>query len=124
MSSVPCLVPRREALSDCVWPSDLALPSAESSAQEDSGLMFLACHISQSSRLPTGVGELLFHGCRQCLYIRRACARLPGDGWYDVTVISPLNYFTYTPLLPGAATGNVELRSITEAVRSLVAGAP
>ena len=47
-----------------------------------------------------------------------------GNGWYDVTVISPLNYFTYTPLLPGAATGTVELRSITEAVRSLVAGAP
>ena len=46
-----------------------------------------------------------------------------GHGWYDVTVISPLNYFTYTPLLPGAATGTVELRSITEAVRSLVAGA-
>ncbi len=45
-----------------------------------------------------------------------------GNGWYDVTVISPLNYFTYTPLLPGAATGTVELRSITEAVRSLVAG--
>ena len=39
-------------------------------------------------------------------------------------MISPLNYFTYTPLLPGAATGTVELRSITEAVRSLVAGAP
>ena len=47
-----------------------------------------------------------------------------GDGWYDVTIVSPRNFFVYTPLLPGAATGTVELRSITEAVRSLVAGAP
>ena len=41
-----------------------------------------------------------------------------------MTIVSPRNFFVYTPLLPGAATGTVELRSITEAVRSLVAGAP
>jgi len=50
-----------------------------------------------------------------------ACA---GDGWYDVTIVSPRNFFVYTPLLPSAATGAVELRSITEAVRSLVSGTP
>ena len=47
-----------------------------------------------------------------------------GDGWYDVTIVSPRNFFVYTPLLPSAATGAVELRSITEAVRSLVSGKP
>jgi hypothetical protein len=50
-----------------------------------------------------------------------ACA---GNGWYDVTIVSPRNFFVYTPLLPSAATGAVELRSITEAVRSLVSGTP
>ena len=29
---------------------------------------------------------------------------------YDITVVSPRNYFLYTPLLPGAATGAIEGR--------------
>lgn len=36
---------------------------------------------------------------------------------YDVTVISPRNYFVFTPMLAGAATGTVESRSITESIR-------
>jgi hypothetical protein len=32
---------------------------------------------------------------------------------YDVTVISPRNYFVFTPMLAGASTGVVEMRSIT-----------
>ncbi|KAK9838284.1 hypothetical protein WJX81_002324 [Elliptochloris bilobata] len=56
-------------------------------------------------------------------FVKNLAKRVTGrDGWYDVTIVSPRNFFTYTPLLPGAATGTVELRSITEAVRSLVAG--
>lgn len=39
------------------------------------------------------------------------------DTHYDVTVVSPRNYFLYTPLLPGAATGAIEGRSIVEPVR-------
>ena len=35
----------------------------------------------------------------------------------DVTIISPRNYFLYTPLLPAVATGTVEERSIVEPVR-------
>ena len=30
---------------------------------------------------------------------------LPADTPYDVVLVSPRNYFLYTPLLPGAATG-------------------
>jgi hypothetical protein len=33
---------------------------------------------------------------------------------YDVTVISPRNYFVFTPMLAGASVGTVEYRSITE----------
>jgi len=38
---------------------------------------------------------------------------------YDVTVVSPRNFFLFTPMLAGAAVGTVEYRSITEAVRKL-----
>jgi len=38
---------------------------------------------------------------------------------YDVTVISPRNFFLFTPMLAGAATGTVEYRSITESVRDI-----
>jgi hypothetical protein len=42
--------------------------------------------------------------------------------WYDLTVISPRNFFLYTPLLPGAISGTVEPRSIVQPVRSLLEG--
>lgn len=38
---------------------------------------------------------------------------------YDVTVISPRNYFVFTPMLAGASVGTVEFRSITEPVREI-----
>ena len=38
---------------------------------------------------------------------------------YDVTVISPRNYFLFTPMLAGASVGTVEYRSITEPVREI-----
>eukprot|EP00884_Botryococcus_braunii_P011219 jgi/Botrbrau1/20098/Bobra.0173s0002.1 len=41
---------------------------------------------------------------------------------YNISVISPLNHFVYTPLLPSAATGSVEDRSIVEPVRRILKG--
>jgi NADH:ubiquinone reductase (non-electrogenic) len=41
---------------------------------------------------------------------------------YDIVVVSPRNYFLYTPLLPAVATGTMEERSIVEPVRQLVHG--
>jgi hypothetical protein len=38
---------------------------------------------------------------------------------YDVTVISPRNYFIFTPMLAGAAVGTVDARSITQPIRSV-----
>jgi NADH:ubiquinone reductase (non-electrogenic) len=40
----------------------------------------------------------------------------------DLTVVSPRNYFLYTPLLPAVATGTVEERSIVEPVRKVLGG--
>jgi NADH dehydrogenase FAD-containing subunit len=38
---------------------------------------------------------------------------------YDVTVISPRNYFLFTPMLAGASVGTVEYRSICEPIRDI-----
>jgi NADH dehydrogenase len=42
----------------------------------------------------------------------------PGD--YHVTVISPTNYFLFTPMLPSATMGTIGLRSLVEPVRRIV----
>ncbi|KAG0499477.1 hypothetical protein HPP92_004168 [Vanilla planifolia] len=39
---------------------------------------------------------------------------------YDVQVISPRNYFAFTPLLPSVTCGTVEARSIIEPVRNII----
>ncbi len=39
---------------------------------------------------------------------------------YNVVVISPRNYFLFTPLLPSCTTGTVEHRSIMEPVRNIL----
>jgi NADH dehydrogenase FAD-containing subunit len=41
-------------------------------------------------------------------------------GLYDVTVVSPRNYFLFTPMLAGTTVGTVEHRSIVEPIRSLL----
>ncbi|RIA97924.1 pyridine nucleotide-disulfide oxidoreductase-domain-containing protein [Glomus cerebriforme] len=41
---------------------------------------------------------------------------------YHITVISPQNYFLFTPLLPSATVGTLETRSLLEPVRSLIKG--
>ena len=38
---------------------------------------------------------------------------------YNVILVSPRNYFLFTPLLPSVPTGTVEMRSIIEPVRSI-----
>lgn len=41
---------------------------------------------------------------------------------YDITLVSPRNFFLYTPLLPASALGTIEERSIVTPVRQLIAG--
>ena len=43
----------------------------------------------------------------------------PGE--YEVSVISPENYFLFTPLLPSVTVGTVEGRSIIEPIRKILA---
>jgi NADH dehydrogenase len=42
----------------------------------------------------------------------------PGD--YHVTVVSPVNYFLFTPMLPSATVGTLEFRSLVEPIRRIV----
>lgn len=39
---------------------------------------------------------------------------------YHVTVISPSNYFLFTPMLPSATVGTLELRSLVEPIRRIL----
>ncbi|KHN99310.1 Pyridine nucleotide-disulfide oxidoreductase, FAD/NAD(P)-binding domain protein [Metarhizium album ARSEF 1941] len=39
---------------------------------------------------------------------------------YHVTVISPTNYFLFTPMLPSATVGTLELRSLVEPIRRVL----
>ena len=39
---------------------------------------------------------------------------------YHVTVISPVNYFLFTPMLPSATVGTLEFRSLVEPIRRIV----
>ncbi|CAB4409646.1 unnamed protein product [Rhizophagus irregularis] len=41
---------------------------------------------------------------------------------YHITVVSPQNYFLFTPLLPSVTVGTLETRSILEPIRSLIKG--
>lgn len=39
---------------------------------------------------------------------------------YHVTLVSPTNYFLFTPMLPSATVGTLELRSLVEPIRRIV----
>ena len=39
---------------------------------------------------------------------------------YHVTVVSPSNYFLFTPMLPSATVGTLEIRSLVEPIRRIV----
>lgn len=42
------------------------------------------------------------------------------DPSLDIQVVSPRNYFAFTPLLPSVTVGTVEARSVVEPIRNIV----
>ncbi|CAJ1433748.1 unnamed protein product [Effrenium voratum] len=42
--------------------------------------------------------------------------------YYDITVVSPRNFFLYTPLLPASTMGSIEERSIVTPIRRVIKG--
>lgn len=71
--------------------------------------------MNRSKALP----KLLVLGCGFGGY--SLLTRLSRKHW-DVTLVSPRNYFLFTPLLPSAVTGSVEFRSILEPARRRLRG--
>ena len=47
-----------------------------------------------------------------------ALAKVADHESVDIVVVSPRNYFIFTPMLPSAAVGTVEFRSILDPIRS------
>ncbi|HEV8582054.1 MAG TPA: FAD-dependent oxidoreductase [Thermoanaerobaculia bacterium] len=68
---------------------------------------------------PSGRPRLVVLGCGFGGY--SLLHNLQKDRW-DATLISPRNYFLFTPLLPSAVTGTVEFRSILEPARRRLRG--
>lgn len=56
-------------------------------------------------------------------FVKNLDAQLTADdGPYELVLVSPRNYFIYTPLLPSASVGTVDEHSIAEPVRNLIHG--
>ncbi len=47
-----------------------------------------------------------------------AVSKVVDTGMYETIIISPRNFFLFTPMLAGSSVGTVEYRSITEPIRS------
>uniref|UniRef100_A0A061RCA7 NADH:ubiquinone reductase (non-electrogenic) n=1 Tax=Tetraselmis sp. GSL018 TaxID=582737 RepID=A0A061RCA7_9CHLO len=78
--------------------------------------------LAQSASTPTEVPKVvvLGSGWAAMSFIKQLSKTAASK--YDITVVSPRNYFLYTPLLPAVATGTCEDRSIVEPVRNFVHG--
>ena len=96
-------------------------------------LLFLAEKGAEiSERVVGGMVKAITNGKRSPKSGKKEKVVVLGTGWgaasfvksidtdlYDVTVISPRNYFLFTPMLAGSSVGSVEYRSITEPFREL-----
>jgi len=78
-----------------------------------------ACQDNQVLQICDGTGKkkvvILGTGWAGASFLRNIDTSL-----YDIHVVSPRNYFTFTPLLPSVTCGTVEARSIVEPVRNIV----
>ncbi|KAL8741459.1 MAG: hypothetical protein Q9190_005941 [Brigantiaea leucoxantha] len=76
---------------------------------------------------------LVILGLLALVVVKSLCLQNPGTGWgsvsllkkldtenYNVIVISPRNFFLFTPLLPSCTTGTIEHRSIMEPIRNIL----
>ncbi|KAL2619870.1 hypothetical protein R1flu_000075 [Riccia fluitans] len=88
--------------------------------------------VESTSKDPEVASSRLVPGQEQSSSSKRKKLVLLGTGWggmsflkdintslYDVQVISPRNYFVFTPLIPNVTNGTVEARSIAEPIRRM-----
>jgi NADH dehydrogenase len=77
----------------------------------------LDCYDTDSKRKDSLKKKLVILGCGWgCVSLLN---QLNKDE-YDVTVISPTNYFLFTPMLPCAVVGTLDVKTLMESIRSLI----
>lgn len=83
-----------------------------------SGLQAFACIRSASAAASSAKGKpkVVVIGCGWAGY--RVALDLDKSK-FDVQLVSPRNYFLFTPLLPSTAVGTLEFRAIQEPVRTI-----
>ncbi|KAI0854073.1 FAD/NAD(P)-binding domain-containing protein [Daldinia vernicosa] len=115
----------------------------DSTTYKESSVTFGDCHVSEAALSPPRGGPknlpvieaLLDDDENEEARKKKTKPRLVilGGGWgsvallkqlnpddYHVTVISPKNYFLFTPMLPSATVGTLELRSLVEPLRRIL----
>ena len=87
------------------------------------GTLSYACQDNRVLQISDGTGKkkvvILGTGWAGASFLRNIDTSL-----YDVHVVSPRNYFMFTPLLPSVTCGTVEPRSIVEPIRNIVRKVP
>ncbi|KAI0837801.1 FAD/NAD(P)-binding domain-containing protein [Hypoxylon sp. FL0890] len=115
----------------------------DATTYKETSVTFGDCHVSETALSPPRGGpknlpiveSLLDDEDTEEAKMRKTKPRLVilGGGWgsvallkqlnpndYHVTVISPKNYFLFTPMLPSATVGTLELRSLVEPIRRIL----
>ncbi|XDG09920.1 hypothetical protein ABKA04_009535 [Annulohypoxylon sp. FPYF3050] len=115
----------------------------DSTTYKESSVVFGDCHVSEAALSPRRGGPknlpiveaLLDDEDNEEAKKRKTKPHLVilGGGWgsvallkqlnpedYHVTVISPKNYFLFTPMLPSATVGTLEMRSLVEPIRRVL----
>ncbi|KAF3066433.1 External alternative NAD(P)H-ubiquinone oxidoreductase B1, mitochondrial [Daldinia childiae] len=115
----------------------------DSTTYKESSVTFGDCHVSEAALSPRRGGPknlpiveaLLDDDENEEARKRKTKPHLVilGGGWgsvallkqlnpddYHVTVISPKNYFLFTPMLPSATVGTLEMRSLVEPIRRIL----
>ncbi|KAI0897131.1 FAD/NAD(P)-binding domain-containing protein [Annulohypoxylon nitens] len=115
----------------------------DSTTYKESSIVFGDCHVSEAALSPRRGGPknlpiveaLLDDEDNEEAKKRKTKPHLVilGGGWgsvallkqlnpedYHVTVISPKNYFLFTPMLPSATVGTLEMRSLVEPIRRVL----
>jgi hypothetical protein len=81
----------------------------------DAGQDYVAADSTQESSSPKKKVVILGTGWAGMSFLKNLDSKL-----YDVRIVSPRNYFVFTPLLPSVTVGTVEARSITEPIRRII----
>jgi NADH:ubiquinone reductase (non-electrogenic) len=81
----------------------------------DAGQDHVAADSTQESSSPKKKVVILGTGWAGMSFLKNLDSKL-----YDVRIVSPRNYFVFTPLLPSVTVGTVEARSITEPIRRII----